>query len=100
MHLFIRSFSWKYDRYRDYVPVYTDGTRDGNYLACATVFPSNTVISMRLTDSAFIFTAEIWAMIKGMEEGKKFSCIPIQCFYRLTFVFPCFTMYEAGTFLD
>ena len=36
------------DRYRDYIPVYTDGSRDGNAVACATVFPSNTVISMRL----------------------------------------------------
>ena len=35
------------DRYRDYIPVYTDGSQDGNYVACATVFPSNTVITMR-----------------------------------------------------
>ena len=26
------------DRYRDYVPVYTDGSQDGNYVTCATVF--------------------------------------------------------------
>ena len=26
------------DRYRDYIPVYTDGSRDGNAVACATVF--------------------------------------------------------------
>ena len=32
------------DRYRDYIPVYTDGSRDGNAVACATVFSSNTVI--------------------------------------------------------
>ena len=29
------------DRYRDYIPVYTDGSRDGNSVACATVFPSD-----------------------------------------------------------
>ena len=28
------------------------------------VFPSDTVISMRLPDSAFIFTAEIWQSLK------------------------------------
>ena len=39
-------------------------------MACATVFPSNTVISMRLPDSASIFTAEIWATIKALEEIK------------------------------
>ena len=37
------------DRYRDYIPVYIDGSRNGNAVACATVFPSNTVISMRFT---------------------------------------------------
>ena len=25
------------DRYRDHIPVYTDGSRDGNSVACATV---------------------------------------------------------------
>ena len=27
------------------------------------VFPSNTVISMRLPDSASVFTAEVWAQL-------------------------------------
>ena len=48
--------------YRDYIPVYTDGSRDGNAVACATVFPSNTVIS--------VFTAEVWAVIKALEQIK------------------------------
>ena len=26
------------DRYRDYIPVYTDGSRDGNGVACATQY--------------------------------------------------------------
>ena len=30
------------DKYRDHIPVYTDGSRDGNSAACATVFPSDT----------------------------------------------------------
>ena len=58
------------DRYHDYIPVYTDGSRDGNAVACATVFPSNTVISMRLPDSASVFTAEVWAIIKALEQIK------------------------------
>ena len=31
---------------------------------------------------------------------KIFCCIQIHCFYRLTFVSPIFTIYEAGTSLD
>ena len=57
------------DRYRDHIPVYTDGSRDGN-VACATAFPSNTVISMRLPDSASIFTADVWAIIEALEQIK------------------------------
>ena len=58
------------DRYRDYIPVYADGSQDGNYVACAPVFPSDTVISMRLSDSASIFTADVWAIIKVLEQIK------------------------------
>ena len=58
------------DRYRDYIPVYTDGSRDGNFVACARVVPPNTVISMRLPDSASVFTAEVWAIIKALEQIK------------------------------
>ena len=58
------------DRYRDHIPVYTDGSRDGNAVACATVFPSDTVISMRLPDSAFVFTAEVWEIIKALKQIK------------------------------
>ena len=61
------------DGYRDYIPVYTDGSRDGNSVACATFFPSDTTFSMRLPDSASIFTAEIWAIIKALEEIKNAS---------------------------
>ena len=52
------------DRYRDYIPVYTDGSRGGNSAACATFFPSNTILSMRLPDLVPIFTTEIWAIWK------------------------------------
>ena len=73
------------DRYRDHIPVYTDGSRDGNDVACATVFTAEVwaiikaleqikdsiaskiyiVISTRLHYSASIFTAEVWANIKA-----------------------------------
>ena len=42
-------------------------------MACATVFPSDTELSMRLPDSASIFTAEIWAIITALEEIKTAS---------------------------
>ena len=56
------------ERYRDYILVYTDSSRDGKAVACATVYPSNTIISMTLSDLASIFTVEIWAIIKALEE--------------------------------
>ena len=62
------------DSDHDYIPVYTDDSRDGNSLICATVFPSNTVIFMRFSDSTFIFTAEIWTIIKSLEEIKNLFC--------------------------
>ena len=60
-------------------------------MARATVSPSNTIISMTLPDSASIFTTEIWAIIKV---ASKYS------FYKLIFVPPSFTIYEAGTSFD
>ena len=68
------------DRYRDYIPVYTDGSRNENYVACAAVFASNTIICMRLPDSAFVFTAEIWAIIKTLEEIKNSVVSKYICF--------------------
>ena len=62
-----------WDIYCDYILVYTDGSQDGNYVACAAVFPSNTVTSMRLPDSASVFTVKTWAIIKALEEIKKAS---------------------------
>ena len=40
------------------------GSRDGNYVACATV------ISMKLPDFSSIFTAEVWAINKALEQIK------------------------------
>ena len=39
-----------------------------HYCIISTVFPSNANISTRLPDSASIFTAEIWAIIKALKE--------------------------------
>ena len=39
-------------------------------MACATDFPSNTIISMILSDSASVFTAEVWAILKALEQIK------------------------------
>ena len=39
-------------------------------IACATVFPSDTVISMRLPNSASVFTADIWVIVKALHKLK------------------------------
>ena len=86
------------ERYLDYINVYTVGSRDGNSVACATVFPSDTVISMKLPYLASIFTAEFWAIIKALEQIKDSVAFKYIRFTP-TFVSPCFTAYEAGTYL-
>ena len=58
-------------------------------MACATVFPSDTIISMRLPDSASIFTAEIRAVNKALKQN---NILHIHS--------PSFKIYEAGTSLD
>ena len=40
------------------------------FLWLVLVCPSTTVISMRLPDSASVFTAEVWAIIKALEQIK------------------------------
>ena len=49
------------------------------------VFPSGTVISMRLPDSASIFTAEDWAIIKALEQIKSLvaSCLQALQYMKL-----------------
>ena len=58
-------------------------------------FFHQTLISMRLPDSASVFTAEVWANIKALKQIKVF----IACKY-IVFVSPSFTSYEAGTSPD
>ena len=71
------------NRYHGYIPVCTYRLRD------ATVLASDTVISMRLPDSASIFTAKI---IKALK--KIFCCI------QNTFMSLGFAIYEAGISLS
>ena len=78
------------DRYRDHMPI---------YVVCATVFPSDSIISMRLPDSASIFTAEVWAITKALEQNKDSVASKYIIFAdcRHTFLYPCFTVYESGS---
>ena len=73
---------------------------DGNYVACATGFPSNTVISMRLPDSAFIFTAEIWPIIKALEQINDSVASKYMILTDSLSCLQAFTVYEGGTYLD
>ena len=67
------------DRLCDYIPVYIDRSWDGNSVA------------MRLPDSASIFTAKIWAIIKALEEIKNASASKLIIF-TLTFMSPSFVV--------
>ena len=77
------------DKYRDYISIYTDGSWDGNYVACATVVPSDTIIYIRLPDSASIFTAEVWAIFKALEQNKDSVA---STYIIFTFLSPCCTV--------
>ena len=94
MHLFISSISWKYETGTVIVFMLIQM----GIIWRLVILSSNTIISIILPDSASIFPADIWAIIKALE--KKCICIQIHCFYRLTFVSPNFTIYEAGTSFD
>ena len=48
------------------------------------VFPSNTVISMRLPDSASVFTAEVWAIFKALEQIKDSNTLFLQTHFRVS----------------
>ncbi|KAK6189067.1 hypothetical protein SNE40_005112 [Patella caerulea] len=53
-------------KYGDYSPIYTDGSKDDDRVASATVTPSET-ISVRLPPAASIFTAELQAICQALE---------------------------------
>ena len=65
-------------------------------MACVTLFPSDTVISKRLMD----FAAEIWAIIKALEQIKDSLASKYINFTDSLFMSPGFTIYKAVTSLD
>ena len=60
----------------------------------AVLFPSSTVISMRLPDLTSVFVAETWDIIKPLEEIK--NALSSTCIFTDSFVSPRFTIQEAG----
>ena len=68
MHQYTSSFSWKYETGIVITFLFIQMVHGMEMLWL--VFPSNTVISLRLPDSASVFTAEVWAIIKALEQIK------------------------------
>ena len=58
------------------------------------------VRNVDLSDSASIFTAEIWATINTVEQIKACAASTYIIFNGITFLSLGFTTYEAGTFPD
>ena len=73
MHQYTGNYSWKYKRGTviTFLCIQTD--HGMGILWSVLVFPSDSTFSMRLPDSASIFTAEIWAIIKALENIKNVS---------------------------
>ena len=65
MHPFISSYSWKYETGTVITFQFIQMVHGMEILWLVLVFPSNSVISIRLPDSASIFTAEIRAIVKA-----------------------------------
>jgi ribonuclease HI len=63
-------FHYKYREIRNtfqtYLPIFTDGSKDGDKTGCATILPSR-VLSQRLPDGASIYTAELHAIVNALE---------------------------------
>ena len=89
------------NRYRDYIPVYTDESRNENSVACATSFPSNTVYSTIFPDSASV----IRLLLKPGQSLNRWKKIKMYLHQNILFllrfmmVSPSFTIYEAGSFI-
>ena len=97
MHLFISSFIWKYKTGTMTTFLFMDHRMEILWFVLH-VFPSNTVISMWLPNSAIIFTAEVWAIIKALEQIKDSIASKYVIF---TDSLSCLqAIYEAGTSLD
>ena len=64
----INSYSWKYETGTVITFLFIQMVHGTEILWLVGVFSSDIVISMRLPHSAFIFTAEVWAIIKAPEQ--------------------------------
>ena len=62
------------DMYYDYFPVYTYGLRKGNAVLSVAVLPSNCGF-MRLPDLASSCSAEVWEIIKALDETQRLDAI-------------------------
>ena len=65
MHLFISSISWKYETGTVIIFMLIQM----GIIWRVVILSSNTIISIILPDSASIFTADIWAIIKALEKN-------------------------------
>ena len=70
LHQYTSSFSWKYETGTVITFLFIQMDHGMEMLWHVLVFPSDTLISMRLPDSASVFTAEVWAIIKALEQIK------------------------------
>jgi ribonuclease HI len=65
--IFQQLFRYHRQNYNGYTPVFTDGSKSGNFVSCAYVIQDK-VHSHRLHPALSIFTAEILAILKCLEE--------------------------------
>ena len=65
-HEFLEKYNAIKEQYTDYSFIYTDGSKDGNNVSCATVTRDETY-RIRLPDDASIFTAEITAIDMALD---------------------------------
>ena len=56
-------------QYSDFIPIYTDGSKDGDAVAAAAVTEHN-YLQLRLPDASSIFSAEMYAIIISLNEIK------------------------------
>ena len=73
MHQYTSNFSWKFETGTVITFLFTQTDHGMGMLWLVLVFPSDTEFSTRLPDSASIFTADIWAIDKALDEIKNAS---------------------------
>ena len=94
----INSYSWKYDSGSVITFLFIQMVH-GMGIVWLLLQSFHQTLSTRLPDSASIFTADAWAIIIALEQIKD-SIASKYIIFTLTFVSPCFAVYEAGSSLD